>query len=203
MNHPAVLMLALVAGIYLGRLWFQDRVRGQTGTPGNQPLPGATPAPARLVFMAMAGCLGLLTIETAGEHWLGVANQQSTMTWLAAAYSIASAPIIEEILFRGWLVIDDRGRRIMWLAAIGASVVFALLHPFLWRWDDAGFALTLNVKGWFSATIVFATSLWLYALRLGSWNPQRSLLPCFAGHAAKNLGVVAVKAAAGFMGGLW
>jgi hypothetical protein len=29
------------------------------------------------------------------------------------------------------------------------------------------------------------------------------LLPCFAAHAAKNLGVVAIKAALGFMGGLW
>lgn len=203
MTHPAVVLLALVAGIYLGRLWLQDRNRAQTGEPNPQALPGAKPAPPRLVIVAIAGSLVLLAIETAGEHVLGVAAQQSTMTWLAALYSIAGAPIIEEVLFRGWLVIEDRGRRTMWLAAIGASVVFALLHPFLWRWDDAGFALTLSVKGWFSAAIVFATSLWLYALRLGSWNPQLSLLPCFAGHAAKNLGVVAVKAAAGFMGGLW
>ena len=90
-----------------------------------------------------------------------------------------------------------------WAAAVGASAIFAALHPFLWRWDDAGFALTFGAKGWFSSAAVFATSLWLYAARLAPWNPQRSLLPCFAAHAAKNLGVVAVKLATGFVGGLW
>jgi len=50
---------------------------------------------------------------------------------------------------------------------------------------------------------VFAGSLWFYAVRFASWNPQRSLLPCFAAHAAKNLGVIAVKAAQGFVVGWW
>jgi hypothetical protein len=50
---------------------------------------------------------------------------------------------------------------------------------------------------------LFATSLWLYVARFASWNPTRSLLPCFVGHAAKNAGVVAIKAMAGYMGGLW
>ena len=90
-----------------------------------------------------------------------------------------------------------------WAAAVGASAIFAALHPFLWRWDDASFALTFGAKGWFSSAAVFATSLWLYSARLAAWNPQRSLLPCFAAHAAKNLGVVAVKLATGFVGGLW
>jgi hypothetical protein len=51
--------------------------------------------------------------------------------------------------------------------------------------------------------VVFALSLWLYAARLAPWNPPRSVLPCFAAHAAKNLGVVGVKLAAGFMGAWW
>lgn len=203
MNHPAVILLALAAGLYLGRLWLLDRARDREGRPAPQALPGATPSPSRLVIIAVAGSLVLLALETVGEHLLGIASEQSTMTWLFAAYSILAAPIIEEMMFRGWLVVEHRGTRLMWLAAGGASVIFALLHPFLWRWDDAGFAITLTAKGWFSAAIVFATSLWLYAVRLGNWNPRRSLLPCFAGHAAKNLGVVAVKTAAGFMGGLW
>jgi len=66
-----------------------------------------------------------------------------------------------------------------------------------------GFAFTLGAKGWVSAAVVFATSLWFYAVRFATWNPSRSLLPCFAGHAAKNITVVAVKSAMGFMGGLW
>lgn len=120
-----------------------------------------------------------------------------------APYSVGGAPIIEELVFRGWPVVENRGKAIMWSAAIGASLVFATLPPFLWRWDDAGFALTLNAKGWFSTVVVFATSIWLYVVRLASWNPQRFLLPGFAGHAAKNLGVIVVKAAAGFIGALW
>ena len=86
---------------------------------------------------------------------------------------------------------------------MGASVLFAALHPFLWRWDDAGFAFTFGAKGWFSSAVVFATSLWFYAVRFAAWNPSHSLLPCFAGHAAKNIAVVAVKTATGFMGGWW
>ena len=86
---------------------------------------------------------------------------------------------------------------------MGASFVFAALHPFVWHSDEHGFALTLTAKGWFSAGAVFATSLWLYVARFAKWNPSQSLLPCFAAHAAKNAGVVAIKAATGYMGGLW
>lgn len=203
MSHPAVVLLSLALGLYLGRLWWRDQASARNGRPLPGALPGATDAPRGVVLAALAGGLILVAVETMGELALGIAAQQSTMTWLFACYSIAAAPIIEELIFRGWLVVLDRGVATKWAAALGASVVFAALHPFLWRWDDAGFVLTIDPKGWFSTGIVFATSLWLYALRLGRWNPQRSLLPCFAGHAAKNLGVVVVKAATGFMGGAW
>jgi uncharacterized protein len=208
MNHPLLLLLMTAAGLYFGKLWRDDRRAARAGTPHPQALPGATDAPQQAVVLAVAGALGILALETAGEKALGLSAQQSTMTWLFALYSVVGAPVIEEIIFRGWIVIDAEGRRPTaplpaWAGAIGASVVFAALHPFLWRWDDAGLALTLTPKGWFSTAAVFATSLWLYAARLGTWNPQRSLLPCFAAHAAKNLGVVAVKAATGFVSGAW
>ena len=155
------------------------------------------------MLIAIGGALVLLAGETVGEVALGVASEQSRMTWLFALYSVCAAPVIEELIFRGWIVVERRGTALLWLGAIGASVAFALLHPFLWRWDDAGFAFTFGRKGWFSTVVVFATSLWFYAARFGRWNATRSLLPCFAAHAAKNLGVVAIKAAAGFMGALW
>ena len=208
MNHPLLLLLMTAAGLYFGKLWRDDRRAARTGTPHPQALPGATDAPQQAVVLAVAGALGILALETAGEKALGLSAQQSTMTWLFALYSVVGAPVIEEIIFRGWIVIDAEGRRQTaplpaWAGAIGASVLFAALHPFLWQWDDAGLALTLTPKGWFSTAAVFATSLWLYAARLGAWNPKRSLLPCFAAHAAKNLGVVAVKAATGFVSGAW
>ncbi len=202
-NSPLLLLIMTAAGLYVGKMWLDDRRAGRAGTVKVGALPGATDAPPRAVIIAVVGALVILAIETGGEIALGVAAEQSKMTWLFALYSVAGAPIIEELIFRGWIVVENRGRAAMWAAAVGASVIFAAVHPFLWRWDDAGFALTLGLKGWFSAGVVFAMSLWMYVARFAAWNPQRSLLPCFAGHAAKNLGVVGVKLAAGFMGGVW
>lgn len=203
MNNPLLLALLTAAGLYVAKLWRDDARAAAAGHPHPRALPGAVLAPTRAVVIAVFGALVLVAAETAGEHALGIAGEQSTMTWLFALYSIAAAPVIEELIFRGWLVIENRGRTALWAGAVGASVLFAALHPFLWRWDDTGFAITFGAKGWFSAAVVFATSLWFYAVRFATWNPARSLLPCFAGHAAKNIAVVAVKAAAGFMGGLW
>lgn len=203
MNHPLTLLLLTAGGWYAGKLWWDDWRASRAASPHPNALPGATAAPARLVVIAIVGALALVLVETWGEHALGVAAEQSRMTWLFALYSITAAPVVEELIFRGWIVVENRGRALMWGAAVTASFAFALLHPFLWRWDDAGFALTLTTKGWFSGAVVFLTSIWFYALRLAAWNPRRSLLPCFAGHAAKNLAVVAVKAATGFMSTLW
>ncbi len=203
MHHPLVLLLMTAAGLYVGRLWLADRRAARAGAPHPGALPGTTDATTRAVGIAVLGALMILAAETCGENALGLAAQQSHLTWLFALYSVAAAPIIEELIFRGWLVVTTRGPAVMWAAALGASVIFAALHPFLWRWDDAGFAFTFSAKGWFSTGAVFVTSLWLYAARLAGWNHSRSLLPCFAAHAAKNLGVVAIKAAAGFMAGAW
>jgi membrane protease YdiL (CAAX protease family) len=205
MNHPVLLVLLIAAGLYVGYLWRNDLRAGRDQRPHPHALPGATEAPRQAVIIATAGALVLLAAETVGEYGLGLAAQQSKMTWLFALYSVTAAPIIEEVIFRGWLIIDSttpgiHRRRTIWAVAAGASLGFAVLHPFLWRWDAAGFALTPGAKGWFSTAIVFATSLWLYVARLAPWNPRQSLLPCFAAHAAKNLGVVVIKAATGFMG---
>lgn len=203
MNHPLALVLLIAAGWYAGKLWWHDWRAARNGTGNAQALPGAADAPRRIVVIGVAGAIGCVAVETAGEQFLGIASGQSRMTWLFALYSITSAPILEELIFRGWLVVENRGRATMWAAAAGASLLFALLHPFLWAWGSAGFAVTLTLKGWFSTGMAFVTSLGLYALRLGSWNPQRSLLPCFVAHAAKNLAVVLVKASTGFMAGPW
>lgn len=203
MNDPWLLLALTVAGVYVAKLWWGDLCAAQRGTPAAGAFPGATPATARATGIAVAGALAIVALETAGERALGLDAEQSRMTWLFAAYALLAAPVIEELIFRGWLVVENRGRAAMWAGAAGASVVFALLHPFLWRWGDAGFELTLSAKGWFSTAAVLVSSLWFYAVRLGPWNPSRSLLPCFAAHAAKNAGVVAVKMATGFMGPLY
>jgi membrane protease YdiL (CAAX protease family) len=201
-NNPLLLAVMTLVGLALGKLWLDDLRAARSGRPNPRALPGATPAWPLAIAISVLGALALLAIETFGENALGLSAQQSKITWLFGAYSLTAA-IIEEIVFRGFLVIEGRGRAALWAGIVGASVLFAALHPFLWKWDDAGFALTFTAKGAFSSAIVFATSLWLYAVRFASWNPTRSLLPCIAGHAAKNAGVIAIKAAQGFVTGAW
>lgn len=206
-NHPMLLVLMTATGIYVGWLWWTDLREARQRLPGAPvpagAFPGATEAPLRAVVIAVAGAVGLLALETWLECRLGLAAEQTKMTVLFSVYTVISAPIIEELIFRGWLVVQEKGRATMWAAVVAASGIFAALHPFLWRWDDVGFAWTLTEKGWFSTGAIFAGSVWFYLVRLAGWNPQHSLLPCFAAHAAKNLGVVTVKAATGFVGGWW
>src|SRR5262249_32983417 len=130
-------------------------------------------------------------------------DKQSRMTVLFALYSMLGAPVLEEVLFRGYLVIEGRGRAALWVGVMAVSLLFALLHPLLWEWNSDGVTLHLGVKAWFSTTAAFVISVWFYTVRFFDLNPQRSLLPCFVAHASKNLGVFAIKYAQGFVGGWW
>ena len=197
-------MLVALLGFsaYVARLWWEDLRAARAGNPSPRALPGAAPAPARAVALAAAGGLVLLAAETAGEYALGIEDEQSRMTVLFGLYTLAAA-FVEELIYRGFVVVEHRGRAALVAGCVGASAVFALLHPFLWRWEDAGFAWQGTTKAWFSTAAIFAGSLWFYAVRFWSLNPARSLLPCIAAHAAKNLGVFAVKAAQGHVSGWW
>jgi len=86
---------------------------------------------------------------------------------------------------------------------VGVSLLFALLHPFLWEWKGDGLTAHFGGKAWFSTAAIFAGSLWFYTVRFFRLNPQRSLLPCIVAHATKNLGVLAIKYVQGFVGGWW
>ncbi|OAM88357.1 CPBP family glutamic-type intramembrane protease [Termitidicoccus mucosus] len=207
-NDPLLLLLLIAVSTCIIKLWRDDYRAARAGRPAPRPLPGATRAPARASVVAAAGALVLLAVETGGEHALGLTAEQSRMTALFALYTLCAA-FVEEIIFRGFIVIDKRGPAALWAGAAGASFLFAALHPFLWTWTGgwpwSGGALEWNfgAKGWFSTACAFAGSLWFYAMRFAPLNPDRSLLPCFAGHCAKNLGVIGVKAAQGFLGGWW
>lgn len=200
-DNPVLLVLVIVAGGYFGSMWLEDYRASRAGTTAaSSPLPGATPAPLSASVIAAIGALALLAAETLGEIALGISDEQSTMTAWFALYSLVAA-FIEEIVFRGYLVVDKRGRAALVAGAVGASVLFAALHPFVWQWDDDGFAFTFTAKGWFSFGAVFAVSLWFYYCRFARWNPAQSLIPCFAAHLAKNVGVIAIKGAQGFLTG--
>ncbi len=201
-DNPLLLALVGLGALYLGKLWLDDLRAAQSGKPHPRALPGATPAPKVAHLIAIIGVLVLLAVETFGEHALGITAEQSTITWLFAAYTLF-APIIEELIFRGFLVIDHRGAAARWAGILAASAAFALIHAHLFDWGDDGFVLTLTAKGFFTTGILFATSVWLYYARFASWNPARSLLPCIVAHAAKNAGVIVIKASSGFVVGAW
>lgn len=202
-DNPFALVMMIALGGYFAWLWWSDLRAVREGRLATaQALPGAAPSSVRACVIAAAGALVILGAETWGEIALGLSEEQSKMTYLFAAYTLIAA-VVEEIIFRGYVVVPDRGRPMLIGAVLGASLLFAAIHPFLWTWDDEGFAFTFTPKGWFSFSAVFAASLWFYACRFASWNPERSLLPCFAAHLVKNAGVIAIKAAQGFLAGPW
>jgi len=189
----------IAAGAWLFWIWLRD-VRTQP-TPGNPfPLPGATRCPARIVWIGISVGLVLVALETMGESWLGLTGEQGVMTPLFGLWTLVAA-IVEEVIFRGYLVITKRGKAVLWAGIIAFSALFAIMHPFLWSWETAGFEWTPGVKGWFSTAFAFGGSIAFYSLRFNRWNPALSLLPCFAAHLAKNAGVIAVKASQGFIAG--
>ena len=199
-ESPLLLIIMTAAAIYVAKLWHDDYRMERSGKPSPQALPGATSAPRSAYVIAIIGSLILLSLETWGEYQLDIVTEQSELTILLALYTLA-APIIEEIIFRGYLVINKRGTATRWIGIVAASAIFALLHPFLWEWNDAGFNLTLTAKGLFSTSAAFAFSLWFYTVRFVRWNPRHSLLPSFVAHGFKNLGVIAIKAVQGFVVG--
>lgn len=201
-DHPLLLVGMIAAAGYMLRLWWNDLAAARSGTPNAQAFPGAAPAGGRIIVIAVAGALLLLTIETGGEYALGLTTRQSHMTVLFALYTLAAA-FIEELIFRGYIVVENRGRTALLAGIGGASLAFALLHPFLWEWKDGGLEFHFGAKGWFSTAMIFAGSLWLYTVRFLPANRTRSLLPCIAAHAAKNLGVFVIKYAQGFVDGWW
>lgn len=192
----------IVTGAIVARWWWQDLQAARRGLTPARGFPGASPASAPILLIAVAGALVLVALETAGESILGLTALQSRMTGLFGLYTLVAA-FLEELVFRGYLVMENRGRVALWTGIAGASLLFALLHPFLWEWRDRALLLHFDAKGWFSTGAVLAASLWFYAVRFGPMNPTRSLLPCIAAHLAKNLAVIGIKAAQGFVGDWW
>ena len=207
-NDPWVQILMLGVGLYVAKLWLDDFRARRSGQPNPHALPGTTPAPVCAIIIAAIGGFLIVAAETWGEKALGIAGKQSSMTGLFASYTLVAA-MIEEIIFRGFIVIEKRGKVALWTSVLAASLLFTAIHPFLWSWEGAmpwhGGHLnwTADLKGWFSSAAVFVASLWFYFVRFARFNPERSLLPCFAAHASKNVGVILIKAAQGFLVGWW
>ena len=199
-NNPITLLLMVGVSVYVTKLWFDDLKASRRGQPDSRAFPGATDAPRRAYVLAGLGALLILAAETAGELALGLSAQQSKMTALFAVYTLCAA-FVEEIIFRGFIVLPTKNPAVLWAGIGVASILFAALHPFLWDWQDGKLLWRLDAKGWFSTVTVFLTSLWFYTVRFAGFNPKHSLGPCFAGHLTKNIGVIIIKGAQGYLAG--
>jgi membrane protease YdiL (CAAX protease family) len=192
-------MILLYVGIaaYVGNMYWGDYKASQAGNPNKPAMPGATGATLVAFLVGTIGALILLGIETGGEIALGVVDEQSEMVWYLV-FTIVAAGVVEEVVFRGFLVVDKQGRALLIASCVACSLIFAVIHAHLWSTED-GFEWTVTAKAFLSTGILFANSLWFYAIRFGPWNPQRSLFPCMVAHAASNLGVFCVKWVQGYV----
>jgi membrane protease YdiL (CAAX protease family) len=199
-ENPLAIIIGLIAAAYFFKLWLGDFAMNRAGQPNPNGFPGATPTTGIAVVIAVAGALIILAGETAGEYALDLVGEQSDLTVMFAVFTLAAA-FIEELIFRGYLVVPNKGR----LALIGSivlfSTLFALIHPFLWSWENEGLVFSFTEKAWFSTAIVFLNSLWFYTVRFLPANPRRSLIPCILAHFCSNLGVILVKSYQGHVVG--
>jgi len=201
-DNPLIILIGLVATAYFFKLWLGDLKMERRGTPNPNAFPGATPASKTAIILGILGALIILAGETAGEYAFGFVEEQSDMTVLFGLFTLAAA-FVEELIFRGFLVVTKKGRAALIGSIFLFSILFALFHPFLWEWQDDGLVFNFSGKAWFSTSIVFINSLWFYTIRFLPVNPRHSLLPCIAAHFASNLGVILIKLFQGHIVGLY
>lgn len=196
-ENPIMILLYVGVAAYVLHTYLGDYKAEKAGEPKSGAMPGATPFGMMAVLIGVVGTLVILAAEVGGEVALGIADEQSDVVWYLLVTWLC-AGIVEEIIFRGFLVVDNKGRAALIGSCVGFSLLFALIHPHLWSMED-GFELTLTQKGFFTTGLLLANSLWWYAVRFGPWNPSRSIFPCMIAHAASNLGVFLVKLSQGYV----
>lgn len=210
MASDALISFAYFGGaVYLAKLWLDDTRSLAAGNAVKGALPGAAFASrSALALGAVAGVL-LCALATGAEYALGVSQDQSDIATSFLLQMLAAA-FIEEVIFRGYLVVPNKGKAVLWGTCVAFSFLFAALHPFLWKLpEDAQFyelwkaTANFTTQAWVSFGSIFLNSLVFYALRFAGNNPGRSLLPCVAAHAAYNLSVFAVKLSTGHVTALW
>ena len=206
-DNPLLTLVFFGITAYLFKLWLDDyHAQRKAGVRANS-LPGALPTTKFLILLGIIGALFLVLLETAGEYALGVSAEQTDIAAIALL-ALVAAGFGEELIFRGFLFIDGRGPRILWMSIVGFSVLFALLHVnYYLTWEDDApwyaFSLDLNAKAAWTLSILFLNSLWFYFLRFGPLNGSRSLLPCIIAHTSSNVAVFGIKLMQGHVVGLY
>lgn len=201
-DQPLLLVFSILASGVVAKWWWDDYRATMAGRPPSRSLPGTTRAPRSAHLIAIAGAVALVVAESAAEHAIGISDQQTKMTVLFGAHTLGAA-FLEEVIFRGYVIAANRGRALLVASAAGASMLFALLHPFLWAWQGGTLQFQGDAKAWFSTAALFTGSLWFYYVRFMPTNPRRSLLPSITAHLARNLAVFAIKLLQGHVTGWW
>jgi len=207
-ENPIFALLPFFAAAYFLYLWIQDKKSNEKSQGGSEGgLPGAYPASLQVIGIAMIGAILIVILATVAEFSLGVSDQQSTIKWWFLA-AMLGAGIIEEIIFRGFLVVTKRGEAALISSIVLFSFVFAIVHPYIWTniHEDpsliesvSGLRLDISTHAILSTAYIFVLSLWFYFCRFNNLNKTRSLLPCFVAHCSANVTVFAIKGFSGYI----
>lgn len=203
MDNPWINLLYVVVAFVVLKWWIRDCRQYQvSGVAVQGALPGTAPAAVWLIGVGVVVSLLILGVEILGEYRLGIVEEQKELIWYAI-FPVLCAPIIEEVIFRGYLVVTHKGRLVLWASIVGFSILFSLIHGHLITFGEEGEPWLVwkgdQTKAWFTSGILFAQSLWWYFLRFCPWNPHRSILPSIVAHFAVNLGVIVTKGAQGYL----
>lgn len=192
-------------GAYLFYMWLADRKYFVANSkPRKGAFAGAVPCSAKIVWLGGVLALLLLATQVLAEYSFGFTSSQ-TEVGAFALFSWVAAAFVEELVFRGYLVVQNRGKAWLVVSILFFSLIFALAHPFFWDYKIAdetqagGWVWNFTAKAAFDTLCIFECSLLFYFMRFASFNPTRSLLPSVAAHFAFNIGVFAVKAMQGFV----
>ncbi len=204
-NHLTLQFIMLATSIYLGWMFYGDWKKSLQGETTKGALPGATTCPRPLLWLGVGCGIALCAIATWGELLLGTVDEQSTIPFFYLLPMLA-AGLVEEVVFRGFLVVRQRGPAVLLGSILFFSILFSLAHfqyytaisendnllGLEWRWTPQ--------SRWTLFTL-FLNSLVFYLLRFHPQNHHRSLLPCICAHASYNLAVFLMKLHTGFVSG--
>jgi membrane protease YdiL (CAAX protease family) len=108
-ENPLMILLYVGVAAYVGQIYWSDYKAAKSGEANAGAMPGALVAPLGAFVIGTLGALLLLVLETSGEIALGVVDEQSEMVWFFV-FAIIAAGVVEEVIFRGYLVIDNKGK---------------------------------------------------------------------------------------------
>ena len=196
------------ACLYLFKMWLDDAKYFEKNKAQRKgAFSGASFAPKAALCLAATGAVALLFAQTVLEYKFGFADQQSK-AGVFAVFSWVSAAFIEELVFRGYLVVKNKGKLALYASIFAFSLLFALMHPFLWDYSipenapaisPANFSLNFTGKALFSTSFIFINSLFFYFMRFNKLNKTQSLLPPIIAHLSYNIGVFAIKLLCGYV----